>query len=384
MLLENQIKKVLEPKKAQVKRKASGYLKHDYLVPGGPYEEQWDWDGFFVGMSLATDVPSEAIYLKNWALNYLERVRPNGFVPGLITPDGIDRRLKHIKPFLAQGVYFSSKFLNDFKWIRPHWSKLKKVVDYRATKCLDKKNKTLVCWFNGMESGADNNVSILNFRDGSVAGADLNIFLYREYLALAKIAGELKLVQAKKKYQKKAEDLKKAILKYLWDGHDKVFYNLDTHTEKLIKRVCYSSIMPLWEGLVPQKEGRMMVKKYILNPKKLWSRYGVRSLAADDPQYNNTKIIKPFSNWQGPIWPLVNYFTIHALLNYGFKKEAKALAIKITRIVLADVKKTGGMHENYHAETGKPLAAPDFVSWNLLVAQMIDQAENGYNPFVIR
>jgi len=383
MTLEEQIKKLLAPKKAQVKRKASGYIKHDYLVPGGPYEEQWDWDAFFIGMSLAADVPTEAIYLKNWALNYLERVRSNGFVPGLITPDGIDRRLKHIKPFLAQGAYFSSQALGDFSWIRPYWTKLKKVVEYRATTCFDKNNKTLVCWFNGMESGADNNVAILNFRDGSVASADLNTFLYREYLSLAKIAGELKMAKAKKKYQKRAEDLKKAIWKYLWDDRDKIFYNLDTHNEKLIKRVGYSSIIPLWEGLAPQKEGRESIKRYLLNSKKLWSRYGVRTLAVDDKEYNNTNIIKPFSNWQGPIWPLVNYFAIHALLNYGFKKEAKKLAVKITRIVLSDLKKSDGMHENYHAETGKPLAAPDFISWNLLVGQMIDQANSGYNPFKI-
>lgn len=33
------------------------------------------------------------------------------------------------------------------------------------------------------------------------------------------------------------------------------------------------------------------------------------------------------------------------------------------------------MHENYHADTGAPLAAPDFISWNLLVAQMIEEAQ---------
>ncbi len=35
------------------------------------------------------------------------------------------------------------------------------------------------------------------------------------------------------------------------------------------------------------------------------------------------------------------------------------------------------MHENNHAETGAPLAAPDFISWNLLAAQMIDEARGG-------
>ncbi len=37
-LLEH-LKLMLANKKALVKRKAKGFIKHDYLVPGGPYEE---------------------------------------------------------------------------------------------------------------------------------------------------------------------------------------------------------------------------------------------------------------------------------------------------------------------------------------------------------
>jgi hypothetical protein len=42
---------------------------------------------------------------------------------------------------------------------------------------------------------------------------------------------------------------------------------------------------------------------------------------------------------------------------------------------LDDLAGNGMMHENYHADTGAPLAAPDFISWNLLVAQMLDEAQ---------
>ena len=33
-------------------RNASGQLPFPYLVPGGPYEELWDWDSFFTGVAL--------------------------------------------------------------------------------------------------------------------------------------------------------------------------------------------------------------------------------------------------------------------------------------------------------------------------------------------
>jgi hypothetical protein len=48
--------------------------------------------------------------------------------------------------------------------------------------------------------------------------------------------------------------------------------------------------------------------------------------------------------------------------------------------VLADIEKTGGMHEDYDAETGEGLAAPMFISWNLLVGNMIEEAETNFNP----
>jgi alpha,alpha-trehalase len=120
-----------------------------------------------------------------------------------------------------------------------------------------------------------------------------------------------------------------------------------------------------------------MIERYVFDPAKLWSPYGIRSVAADEPSYNNENVIKPYSNWQGPIWPHFNWMAMHALLHYGYPDEALTVAERVTRLCLADLAANGMMHENYHAETGAPLAAPDFVSWNLLVAQMIEEARAG-------
>src|SRR5687768_6634623 len=91
--LQHDLRTCIAPFKSRVKRSAEGMLKHDYLVPGGPYPEQWDWDAFFIGMALASEDPKEAIYLRNWALNYIENSRGDGFTPGLVTPKGPDTRL---------------------------------------------------------------------------------------------------------------------------------------------------------------------------------------------------------------------------------------------------------------------------------------------------
>jgi alpha,alpha-trehalase len=379
MTTEEQLKKHFSSYKSEVKKKAKGALKYDYLVPCGPYQEQWDWDSFFIGVALASEIPSEAIYMKNCALNYLNYVNnKTGFTPGLVTPRGRDNRLYHVKPFLVQQVYFAAKNLEDFSWIEKYFDKLEKAATYRERYMWSKKYN-LAMWYDGMECGADNNVVVAPYPKKNVIGADLNTFLYREYKCLSLIAHSLGKRTEENLYKKKAQKIKRNINKYLWDDKDNSYYNLNIKDGKLIKRHTYSNFIPLWEKLLPEKEGKEMIRKYMLNPKKLWSKYGVRTLAHDDPNYNNRAIIKPCSNWQGPVWPIVNYFCLHVLLNYGFKKEAKILAKKITNLCLKDIKTTGGMHENYHADSGKPLCAPKFVSWNLLASQMSTQARTGFN-----
>lgn len=380
MTNEDKLKKICMPFKTQVKKRANGALKYDYIVPGGPYMEQWDWDGFFVGISLVYDAGSEAIYLRNWALNYLNHTNPKtGFTPGLLSPSGRDRRLHHVKPFLAQGVHFASKSLDGWEWVREYYPLLKKSIAYRE-RYMWNNEYDMGVWYDGMESGADNNVAVYGYPKKTIIGADLNTFLQREYKAMSAIAHKLNYKKDEQYYRAKAQAMKKKINKYLWSEEDASYFNLDAKNKTLIKRVTYSNVIPLWGGLADKQRGRKMIKKYMLDPRKLWGPFGLRTLAKDDPKYNNQSAIKPCSNWQGPVWPIANFFYMHALLNYGFKKEAIEVAEKIIRNCLKDIKHTGGMHENYNAENGKAICAPNFVSWNLLATQMLTDAKIGYNP----
>ncbi len=380
--LVEKIKKFIDPYKLGVKRHSQGELPYDYLVPAGAYQEQWDWDAFFMGMALASEIPSEAIYLKNWVLNFLHNARSNGFTPGCVTPKGRDERLNQMKPFLAQGAFFASRFLNDFTWLVPHLSKLETIIFYRE-KYLWNKKYDLGVWFNSMESGADNNVAALDFPNKTVIASDLNTYIYREYFALSHIYKNLGKQKQADQLKKRANEIRKSINELLWDKKDKAYYNLDSRDGSFIRRVSFNSIHPLWAGIASKERGQAFIKDYVLNPKKLWSNYGIRTLAKDDPGYSNINMIKPHSNWQGPIWPIANYIFMHALLNYGFQKETITIATYVSEICINDIKKTGGMHENYDAETGKPLAAPNFISWNLLVGNMLEEALAKRNPFAL-
>lgn len=380
--LDKEIKKLLAPYKTHVKRRAQGALIYDYLVPSGVYEEQWDWDAFFMGMALASELQSEAIYLRNVVLNLIHNARADGFTPGCITPKGRDERLHQMKPFIAQSAYFAAINIRDFHWIKDIYDRLVTIATYRE-KHLWNKKYDLGAWFNSMESGADDNLAALEFPNSSVVAVDLNSYMYREFLALLEIAKKIGKKLDAQYFHNRAKVIKNNINKHLWSDIDKSYFNLDSRNGLHIKRHSFSNFTALWANLAEAAKGKEMIKRYLTNPQKMWSKYGIRTLAADDSGYNNVNKLKPHSNWQGPVWPIANYIYIHALLNYGFQKQAIEVAQKIARLVIDDIEKNGMMHENYDAETGKPLAAPNFVSWNLLVANMLDEAMDKRNPFEI-
>lgn len=377
--LKNEIFEKLVGKTGYIKRRAQGVLKHDYLVPGGPYYQQWDWDAFFMGMALSSWMPSEAVYLRNITLNILELADDEGFCPGCITPEGVKKTLKHIKPFTAQGAYIASEKLGDYSWIEPYYDKLKRIVLYRQ-KHYWHEEYGLASWWDSMESGADNNVAILGYEDNTVIAPDLNTYIYLEYKSFAAISMVLGHNKEAQEFLERAEDIKECLNRYLWCEEDKAYYTVDTKKAAFIKRLSFSSMVPLWAKLAPEKNAKEHIEKNILNPDKLWSDFGIRSLSKEDPDFNQRNIIYPFSNWQGPVWPIANYLHCHGLNCYGYKKEALTCAERVIKLCISDMDLTGGMHENYNSETGEPLAAPDFISWNMLLMNLVGELEENRHP----
>ena len=363
--------------RGRVLRKANGALPYDYIVPNGVYEEQWDWDAFFVGLHLISIDRTDGIYLRNWCLNFLHHTEPDGQTPGGIRPwAGRDARLYHIKPLMGQAAFYASLALDDFGWIGPVWDKMAACVTYRERMMADPATG-LVKWWDGLESGADNNVALVRRYHNSVAAADVNAFMVLDYRAMAVIAERLGRRADAAAFADRALRLAEAVNARLWDETDGSYYNYDTVERTLLRRDTYSNLVPLWAGLASPERARVLIEKRVLRPDKFWAPHGIRSLAADDPDYNNENVIKPYSNWQGPIWPHANWMILHGLLRYGYKDAAVETAARVTRVCLDDLERNGMMHENYHADSGAPLAAPDFISWNLLVAQMIEEARAG-------
>ncbi|WP_411845120.1 trehalase family glycosidase [Roseibacillus persicicus] len=380
---------LLEPLKKRVVREPAGCLSFPYLIPSGFYQQMWDWDGFFMGCHFAHQ--GQADKLKHWVLNFLDHVEDDGHVSGCITPEGPREIMGRFsaKPFLSQGAWIASKAEGgDVSWLKDQYQGLCRVLNYRIHNQRDEESG-LYFWMNAMQSGADNNPA-LNY-DGedprSYLACDISAYQVRELEAQSLIAGALGLESEAAEWKESAEQLRSAILDKLWCPEDQAFYNIDRETGQLYRRMSYSSFVPLFAKLAPEEDGRAMIKRYLLTEEHMKSPFGFRSLSRSDPDYNNENIIIPFSNWQGPVWPIANYLYSVALHHYGFEAENEWLAVVQGILLADDIEKYGTMHENYDAETGAPLApshdhrTPEgdivgFVSWNLCIENLLEGVVN--------
>ncbi|WP_435315244.1 MGH1-like glycoside hydrolase domain-containing protein [Cellulophaga fucicola] len=382
------LKEKYEELSPKVIQPGEGYLEYPYLIPAGFYKQMWDWDGFFMGNYFVSKGKPE--YLKFWALNLIKGIDEEGYVSGCATTKGprpIFGKFA-MKPFLSQGVYLASKGLEDFEWAKPYYEDIKRVITYRE-KTQQDKTTGLFFWDIAMQSGADNNPGLNYFMEDkrSFLAPDASTWQYKEYLAQSALAKKLGYNADATIYLEKAIKLKKAINLLLWSKEDKIYYTIDRETGDFYKRISYSSFLPLLAGIASQDNGKSMINMYLLDEKHMKAKYGFRTLSAQDPDYNNKNIIVPFSNWQGPVWPIANYIYSIGLKNYGYDKDAAWLGKTLGDLLLEDINKHNTMHENYNADTGKALAPSDdhvdengdivgFISWNLCVENILDGVVN--------
>jgi neutral trehalase len=391
--------------KKRVVKPPLGLLKHEYIVPDGPFFQLFDWDMYFMGVALSYDKVSSPIIgsVKDFLSFVDEFANWTGYTPREIAPDALWALPEMCKPFLAQAAARASLTSGDFRWLLgsdpppsqdanylklqayerpdappriPYYRKLKDTLVFWENN--RRASDGLFLWYNGVESGTDNSPAVSDVPSQVTEGVDLQCYIYREYLALALIARRLGEEKDAGLYRGKAAALKELVRERMWSEEDGTFWNIDSRTGKHVRVKAWTSFVPLWVKLATPEQAKRMIEKHLLNPAEFWSPNGVRTLSKDEPLYN------PKSGyWRGPVWVISNYLMMHGLLNYGYKPQAAELAQKTRRLLVADFQRSGEMNENYDPETGEPAANGRFVSWNLLAEHMEAEAGSGEDPAAI-
>jgi hypothetical protein len=360
----------------QIVKPASGMLKFDYLVPSGPYHQLFDWDAYFMGVALSYDRMGR--YLASSVRNFLEYAGPptaggNGYTPRIIAPEGFWSLPEMCKPFLAQMTYLASESMQNYWWARDYYDPLGRTLVFWEN--VRQTPDGLFVWFNGDESGVDNNPAVSWTPAEVTESVDLVCYLVREYRAMTLIAHALEKKEDEAKYRKKADELARLLNEKMWSEPDQMYFNIDRRTGQMMKVKTWTNFVPLWAGLAPEDRARKTIERYLLNPQEFWGKYGVRTVSATEPSYN------PKSGyWKGPVWVVSSYMMSHGLARYGYRDKALEEAVRVTRLLVEDIEKTGGMNENYNPDTGAPAANTNFLSWNLLAAHWVDELRAGRNP----
>ena len=379
-------------------REPSGFLKYKYIVPGSAYSDQlWDWDCWLTDLALgefATEDISE--YEKGCVLNFLEYVEQDGTTPILIKPSGdvkafVGQKKTNIhKPNLAQhALYISEKY--GYDWLVGKFEVMEKYIGYYENNC--KHESGLYFWIDDFAIGVDNDPCTFYRPEKSSASIFLNCFMYKEFLALSKIASELHLYEKAEMYTLMSEELKHAIQDNCWDERDGFFYSVDInllpidpnsnlhigcprHWNCLIQRIeVWSGFLAMWAGIATKQQAERMVKEHFLNEKTFLAPYGVRTLSKMEKMYAIIKSGNP-SCWLGPIWGISNFMVFEGLRQYGYINEAKDLACKTITMFGKDILQNGQMHEYYDPETGVGVNNPGFQNWNLLSLNMFEWLMN--------
>jgi hypothetical protein len=366
--------------KRQVVKPPSGLLKYDYLVPSGPYHQLFDWDAYFMGVALAYD--KQARYLASSVRNFLEYAGAptsgsNGYTPRIIAPEGFWSLPEMTKPMLAQMSLLASESMRNYWWLRGDtYTRLARTIGFweNARQTPD----GLFVWFNGDESGVDNNPAV-SWEPAEVSeSVDLVCYLVREYRAMALLAHALEKPDDEATYGKKADALARLLNEKMWSEPDAMYFNIDRRTGQMVKILTWTGFVPLWAELAPPDRAKAMIERHLLNPKEFWGPCGLRTLAATERAYN------PKSGyWRGPTWVISSYFLTHGLVKYGYPERAIEEATRVTRLLVDDLDATGGMNENYNPDTGAPAANTNFLSWNLLAEHWLEELRARRDPLAV-
>ena len=106
-------------------------------------------------------------------------------------------------------------------------------------------------------------------------------------------------------------------------------------------------------------------------------------MSDQDPRYNNDNIINPYSNWRGPVWINVAAIMAYTLRASGQGAAAAALADTLVHTLAQDLRASGTWHEAYSSVNGSGLAAPGFLSWDTIAADLQENVQKGADPFLL-
>lgn len=376
--------------KPEIFRPAEGLLRYPYLSAGikKTYPDLVDWDAVWAGLFYLELGDAEP--LKYSLLNLIDHILPDGKGQRRIGTARYSAPPFQIRPFLATAAWLLTD-KTDPGWLDSQ--ALEKIHRYLEYFHIHRTGRSgLLKWLHVDEGFADNGLGNWTWEPLSVEAVDLNAQMVIEHRCFAALCDRAAHPDYASRHRAYADRLAQQIHAVLWNEEYGFYFSLYNPPERAIESshievVHYTNLWPLWAGITPDDCADAVIRKYLLDSEHLLSPFGIRSMSASDPFYNNmvhgytTPMLgspqngpvfqKRCSNWQGPVWALSTYLGVMCLARYGYRAEAESVAENFTTFLHEKLEQNGCFHENYNADSGEALAAPGIASWYLPAIRML-------------
>lgn len=174
---------------------------------------------------------------------------------------------------------------------------------------------------------------------------DLNSYLYRDKLALARLAEALGREDEAARWNEEAEALGALVRERMYDADSGWFYDIGVESGEFIPVQGPEGWIPLWAGLASADQaGR--VRETLLDSTRFRTHVPFPTVSRAHPEFSE-------GYWRGLVWLDQACFAVQGLRNYGYGKDADALTRQIFDSLEGATQPGTPLYENYHPMTGK-------------------------------
>ena len=189
------------------------------------------------------------------------------------------------------------------------------------------------------ESGFD-----VSFRFGAFGSAThhyapvcLNSLLYKTEKDLEQISRWLGRGDDAGKWNKRAEERKRLITKYLWNSSQGLFFDFNFMTRQMSAYKYATAFYPLWAGLATPEQA-----KEVVNNLKVFERPGGVPMSTEDTG----------AQWDLPYgWGNIEMIVIEGLRRYGYNSDADRVSYEFLSTVAENFRRDGEIREKYNMVT---------------------------------
>jgi len=367
------------------------YLPKPYIVPGGRFNEVYEWDTYFVVLGLleskrflqAKDALDNALYAVDHygtlptanRAYYLTRSQPPFLSPAIQAFYNHTRDIEFLRRALPLIEKYYSYFMSEARLIkqsglsryfdegqgpapevvsgekdkfgRTHYDRVAAHFRERANR-----NSEGVSRFYDVNKDALTDEFYLADRAMRESGFDpserfgpfgamvldfnpvcLNTLLFIMERHLAQIHGQLGSPDKSRQWSERAELRSRRINDLMWDETAGLYFDYDFVSAKRRRYPFLTTFWPMWAKMASTEQARRIVANL-----PLFERAG--GLMTSSCVSGN--------QWDAPFgFAPLQLIAVEALLNYGYKEEARRIAISFLDLVSSEFDRTGALYEKY-------------------------------------